>query len=122
MLLLALLHLVHRCLLLAVVAFRPSAISLGYLALFHRARLEAQFKERAQLAAAAPRAVPGGGPPGSPDSADESLLRRRRHWDQRAARRHAYSQHMAAFLFVTYLDDDLLVVRDETGVPEVLLR
>ena len=25
-------------------------------------------------------------------------------------------------LFVTYLDDDLLVVRDETGVPEVLLR
>ena len=25
-------------------------------------------------------------------------------------------------LFVTYLDDDLLVVRDATGVPEVLVR
>ena len=25
-------------------------------------------------------------------------------------------------LFVTYLDDDLLVVRDESGVPEILLR
>jgi len=25
-------------------------------------------------------------------------------------------------LFVTYLDDDLLVVRDETGVPEILVR
>jgi hypothetical protein len=25
-------------------------------------------------------------------------------------------------LFVTYLDKDLMVVRDETGVPEVLVR
>ena len=25
-------------------------------------------------------------------------------------------------LYVTYLDDDLLVVRDESGVPEILLR
>ena len=25
-------------------------------------------------------------------------------------------------LFITYLDDDLLVVRDDTGVPEILFR
>ena len=25
-------------------------------------------------------------------------------------------------LFVTYLDDDILIVRDETGVPDIWLR